>query len=84
MAIYEYTMVQVPPRIQVRRDTGQGEAAVYLQAIENQYAAQSWEFYRVDSLGVQQNPGCLGVLIGQRQVTTVYYVVTFRRERTTA
>ena len=81
MANYEYFMVQVPPRIEVKRDTGQGEAAAYLQGIVNQYAGQGWEFYRVDTLGVHQNPGCLGALMGQKQVTTVYYVVSFRRER---
>lgn len=81
MANCEYFMVQVPPRIEVRRDTGQGEAAAYLQNVVNQYANQGWEFYRVDTLGVFQNPGCLGALTGQRQGTTVYYVVNFRRER---
>ena len=81
MATYEYFMVQVPPRIEVRRDTGQGEAAAYLQAIVNQYAAQGWDFYRVDTLGVYQNPGCAGMLTGKKQETTVYYVVSFRRER---
>ena len=80
MAAYAYRMVQVPPKIVVRRDTGQGEAATYMQTVVDQNATQGWEFYRVDQIGVQQSPGCLGLLLGQRQVTTVYYIVSFRRQ----
>jgi hypothetical protein len=79
---YDYKMVQVPPSIQVKKDTGLGEAAAYLQAIVDQEAAQSWEFYRVDEIGVKQSPGCLGILLGQKETLTIYYVVSFRREKT--
>lgn len=77
---YVYKMVQVPPNIQVRKDTGMGEAAAYLQAIVNQETAQGWEFYRVDEIGVKQSPGCLGMLLGQKETLTVYYVVSFRQQ----
>lgn len=57
--MYEYRMVQVPPTLVVSgKQTGQ-EAAEYLQNIVNQHAAQGWEYYRVDSIGVQSKPGCL-------------------------
>ncbi len=79
--MYEYRMVQVPPNIVVRRDTKQGEAATYLQTVVDQNAVQGWEFYRVDQIGVQQRPGCMGAFLGQRHVTNVYYVVSFRRSR---
>lgn len=81
---YEYKMVQVPPTIVLKKDTGQGEAAQYLQAVVNQEAVQGWDFYRVDQIGVKQRPGCLGALMGQHEATTIYYVVSFRREQNQA
>ena len=47
----------------------------------NQYTAQGWEFFRVDTVGVAVQPGCLAALLGQRQVVINYYVVTFRRQK---
>jgi len=79
---YEYFMVQVPPTIQVKQKEYVGnEAAYYLQSMANQYAAQGWEFFRVDTVGVAVQPGCLAALLGQRQVVINYYVVTFRRQK---
>lgn len=75
-------MVQIPPNIAVQRKAAQGtEAAAYLQDLVNQQAAQGWEFYRVDSIGVKLQPGCLGALFGQREQLVLYYVVAFRRLR---
>lgn len=79
--MYEYRMVQVPPTIVLKKNTGQGEAAQYLQSVVEQNATGGWEFYRVDQIGVKQAPGCLGVLLGQREYTTTYYVVSFRKAR---
>jgi hypothetical protein len=39
------------------------EAAYYLQTIANEYAAQGWEFYRVDTIGVVVEPGCLAFIV---------------------
>lgn len=79
---YEYKMLQIPPTIVVKAHEHRGnEAAYYLQSISNQEAQQGWEFYRVDTVGVVTQPGCLGVLLGQKQTMIEYYVVTFRRQR---
>ena len=77
---YEYRMVQVPPNIQVKKKEYAGnEAAMYLQTIATEQTAQGWEFYRVDTIGIKLQPGCLGALFGQRESIVNYYVVTFRR-----
>ena len=77
---FKYKMVQVPPNIAVQEKERKGsEAAAYLEKIVNQYAIQGWEFYRVDSVGVNVLPGCLGGLIGQSAKLETYYVITFRR-----
>jgi hypothetical protein len=79
---YDYRMVQVPPNIVVKRKEHAGnEAAIYLQEIATQHAAQGWEFYRVDTIDVKLQPGCLGMLLGQREAIVNYYVVTFRHPR---
>jgi hypothetical protein len=80
---YEYSMVQVPPNIEIKRKEYVGnEAAFYLQSVTNERATQGWEFYRVDTIGVQVKPGCLGALLGQRTMFSNFYVITFRRPRT--
>lgn len=79
---YEYKMVQVPPNIQVeQKDYQGGEAAAYLEEIVNAWAAKGWEFYRVDSIGVQVKPGCLASLSNKEAETNLYYVITFRYEK---
>lgn len=79
---YEYKMVQVPPTISVKEKEHQGnEAAYYLQSITNHWAAQGWEFYRVDSVGVVTKPGCLASLLGAKQTLTEYFVITFRKSK---
>ena len=75
-----YKMVQVPPRILVKGSTQQGtEAASYLQSVVNEHATEGWEFFRVDPIGVQTQPGCLASLLGQQAAEVTYYVVTFRK-----
>jgi hypothetical protein len=72
-------MVQVPPTIAVKsKEYRGGEAAAYLQDLVTQIAAQGWEFYRVDAIGVQVQPGCLASLFGASVQELTYYVVTFR------
>ena len=76
---YTYKMVQVPPSISVRsKDFRGGEAAAYLESVVNQYAAQGWEFHRVDSIGVHVATGCLASLFGAGSRQYTYYVITFR------
>lgn len=79
--MYEYRMVQVPPAIVIKKESGEGEAAQYLQSVVSAQAAQGWEFYRVDEIGVKVQPGCLAMLLGQREQNKIYYVVSFRRPK---
>jgi hypothetical protein len=79
---YQYKMMQVPPVIRVKaKDYQGGEAAAYLEEIVNQQSQAGWEFYRVDTIGVQSDPGCLGALFGKKSETIDYYVITFRKEK---
>lgn len=79
---YEYKMIQIPPNIVVKQKEHAGnEAAYYLQSIANEQAAQDWDFFRVDTVGVVVKPGCLASLFGAQRTVTEYYVVTFRRPK---
>lgn len=79
--MYEYKMVQVPPNIEVQAKKHRGnEAAIYLATIVNTHAQDGWEFYRVDTIGVNVQPGCLAALLGQKSALTTYYVVSLRKQ----
>ena len=79
---YEYKMVQVPPTIKVKAKEERGnEAAIYLKSLVDKHAVEGWEYYRVDTIGVLTEPGCLASLIGTKQTLIQHYVVTFRREK---
>jgi len=76
---FTYKMVQIPPTILVKSSIQQGtEAASYLESVVNQHAAEGWEFFRIDSVGVQTQPGCLASLFGHGPSEVTYYVITFR------
>ena len=80
--MYTYKMVQIPTNIAVQMKAHKGnEAAAYLESVVNEYAEQGWEFFRVDSVGVQVQPGCFDALGGKSEQNDVYHVVTFRREQ---
>ena len=66
---FKYRMVQIPRTIVVSARKGK-EAARYLEDVVNEYAAEGWEFYRVDEIGVQVNPGCL-TIFGRRPPSIV-------------
>lgn len=79
---YVYRMVQVPPNIEVQSGQARGsEAAEYLNELVSKMAFQGWEFYRIDTLGVVERPGCLAALLGVKATRTEFYVVCFRMLR---
>lgn len=78
--LYEYKMVQVPPTILVTAEAG-NEAAQYLEKIVGEMSEKGWEFHRIDEIGVRTEPGCLLSLLGQKASHSVYYVISFRKER---
>ncbi|WP_061324026.1 DUF4177 domain-containing protein [Serratia rubidaea] len=76
--MYQYKMVQIPPNISVKaKDNKHGVAAQYLENVVNEYAQEGWEFQRVDTIGIEERPGCFG---GNKQGVVNYYVITFRKE----
>ncbi|MGK5087895.1 DUF4177 domain-containing protein [Bdellovibrionota bacterium FG-2] len=82
----KYKMVQIPPNVTIAATGMLGKApdqstvaAAYLEATVNEMARQGWEFFRVDPIGVTSTPGCLAGLFGHKEVSTTYYVITFKQ-----
>ena len=76
--MFEYKMIQLPQTFLLKKDTG-NEIAVHLEKLIQEWAGKGWEFYRIDSVGVAVQPGCLGALTGVKQSMTYYNIVAFRR-----
>lgn len=77
---YVYRMVQIPPTISVREGVITSQlAAHFLEEVVNRYATESWEFYRIDEIGIHVEAGCLAALLGVGPSRQSYYVITFRK-----
>lgn len=77
--MYEYNMVQMSSSVENSRRGQPGSAAAYLQHIVEKYAVDGFEFYRVDSLGVLDPPGCIAGVFGGKHEYHSVHVATFRR-----
>ncbi|EFN9760301.1 DUF4177 domain-containing protein [Escherichia coli] len=76
--MYTYKMIQVPPNVSVKaKDNKSDVAAEYLQGVVNEQAAEGWEFQRVDTIGIEEPPGCFS---GGKEQVSQYYVITFRKK----
>jgi hypothetical protein len=76
---YEY---QVVPFIgKIRNNQPPGEVSGQLQSLINQCAAQGWEFYELNDVNIEVQPGCLAGLFGAKTAYIQFDQVIFRRER---
>jgi len=73
-------MVQIPSNFAAQQNTTTGnEIAAYVQDWANRLSGEGWEFYRIDTMGMTEVPGCLGGLFGGQSTHTQYSIMTFRR-----
>ncbi len=52
-----------------------------LEKLINEGARNGYEFYRIDPVQIQVNPGCLGGLLGQKEAYIRFDQVIFRRPK---
>ncbi len=76
---YEYKFVQIPQAISVKRTSGDYAAADYIQETVDQYTKDGWEFYRIDTIGVASEPGCIASLFGAKTYYQDYAIICFRK-----
>lgn len=50
-----------------------------LQSVIEEHVRQGWEFYSVEKVGIEVQPGCLGGLLGQKTAYINFDQVVFRR-----
>ena len=86
MAEWEYKVVAIPHDIAVMRKLFSvpdpvATAAGYVERVINEHAQQGWEFFHADTISVTVPPGCLGQLLGQKETTIFYNILTFRRAK---
>jgi hypothetical protein len=86
MAEWRYKVVALPRDVAVMKKVFGGPdpkdvVAGYLERIIEAEAQQGWEFYRIDTVNILEQPGCLGSLLGQKETLTAYNLVTFRKPR---
>jgi hypothetical protein len=55
-----------------------------LEKLINEGSRNGWEFYRIDPVQIQVNPGCLGGLMGQKEAYIRFDQLIFRRQKGTA
>ncbi|WP_380177490.1 DUF4177 domain-containing protein [Kalamiella sp. sgz302252] len=76
--MYQYKMIQVAPTISIRaKDNKNGVAAQYLESVVNELAREGWEFQRIDTIGIEEKPGCFG---DNEKTAVYYYIISFRKE----
>ena len=81
-----YKVVALPRTIAVmkklfKETDSSAIVADYVQKVISEGIVGGWEFYRIDTVNLVESPGCLGGLLGQRETSTGYNVVTFRKPK---
>ena len=81
-----YKVVALPRTIAIMKklfkETDAGAiVADYIQKVITEGSGSGWEFFRIDMVNLVESPGCLGGLLGQRETSTGYNVVTFRKPK---
>ncbi len=84
---WEYKVVALPRTIAVmkkffKETDPAAVVADYVQKVISDGIAGGWEFYRIDTVSLHESTGCLGSLFGQKDTTTGFNVVTFRKTKT--
>jgi hypothetical protein len=87
MSEWDYKVVALPRTIAVMKKAFKetDPAAIvadYVQKVISDGMAGGWEFYRIDTVNLHESAGCLGGLLGQKDTTTGFNVVTFRKAKT--
>ncbi len=80
-ANYVYKVVPFIGQIKENDKQGAAKVAGQLQQLLDTYAAEGWEFYRIDQVQIAIRPGCLSALLGGRINYINFDQVIFRKEQ---
>ena len=81
MSQYEYRVVPFVGQLKrgVFNVENANKVSEQLQDVINKHSKQGWEFYCVDKIDIQVNPGCLAALFGAKVSVISFDQVIFRR-----
>lgn len=78
MARYQYHVVPFIGRIKSNQSAN--DVSAQLEDLINQYASKGWEFYQLNDVNIEVQPGCLGRLFGAKASYIQFDQVIFRSE----
>ncbi|WP_244345609.1 hypothetical protein [Thermus thermophilus] len=84
---WEYKVYPLPRDFALPKRKDQTPEQAVSQAMErllNEMAVEGWEYYRTETVNISELPGCLGSLLGQKEVTRSFNFIVFRRPRSSS
>lgn len=74
---YQYKVVPFIGRIKGGQSAA--DVASQLEGIINQHAGQGWEFYQLNDVNIEVQPGCIAGLLGAKVSYVQFDQVVFRK-----
>lgn len=78
VANYEYKCVSGPKQLVVQSANDSSKAIASYADIINAEAVDGWEFYSLETMSVEQAPGCLST---SKEPPVLFNMLVFRREK---
>ena len=81
MTSYGYRVVPFIGQVKTDKFTGEGARAVaaQLQSLIEREAKDGWEFYSIEKVSIEVQPGCLGQFLGRKVAYIDFDQVVFRK-----
>lgn len=74
---YQYKVVPFIGRIKGSQSAA--DVAPQLESIINQHAGQGWEFYQLNNVNIEVQPGCIAGLLGSKVSYVQFDQLIFRK-----
>jgi hypothetical protein len=79
VAAYDYYVVPFIGRIKNEGDNPK-TVSEQLQSVIDHYVEHGWEFYSIEKVGIEVQPGCIGALLGHSPSYVNFDQIIFRRQ----
>jgi hypothetical protein len=76
--MYKYKFISVPKNFVSNINSGYQKVEDFMQKTVDDMVKQGWEFYRIDSVTVTEQPGCLQGLLGAKETFHDVNIICFR------
>lgn len=76
----QYKCVPAPKEIVIDNKGSYDNAIRDFATLINKEAKDGWKFHSMENIAVTQNPGCLGMFLGQKGQTLHFNMLVFVKE----